>query len=333
MAVEAARSTWGPPGVSVESWGGPARLFGAHGAPEALSEGAASWLPAALAALRVTARGARRLGSQTVSVGHWLVPCGPAAALSGGRVVLYAHGSDVTLLERLPGGRLLAAALDAAADRLVFVSRDLRDRFAALRGGRIRTETSVLPMGLPEPAPDFGALPALPKRGLRIATVGRLVPVKGLDSLAKSLAGLPGIVWLAAGDGPERGPLERLCAENGVAFHPLGPLAPPARDALLRSVDLFVQPSRREGTPLALLEAQLAGLPCVATDVGGVRDATCREGVTLVPPGDPAALRAALDAHATEPALRARAGAANAAFARRFLWSELLPAHEAALLG
>jgi glycosyltransferase involved in cell wall biosynthesis len=344
-AVAATSGGWAPPGVQVRAWdrGG---LFGGEGAPDRLSSGGASaWLAAASALARVTARGVACRRKQHVSVGHWLLPCGPAALAAGGRVVLYAHGGDIALLERLPAGRAIARALDAGADHLNFVSADLRRRFEGLLGRPPRAAVTTLSMGLAPPAPDFAALDAIlpaPRPGeRRVVTVGRLVRLKGFDVLADALAGLPDVVWLAAGDGPERAALEHRCAARGVRFVALGALAPGARDALLRRADLFVLPSRpldgrTEGTPLALLEAQLAGLPCIASHLGGVPEAAAPGGTTLVPPNDPPALTAALRALLDPPDApnrRARAGAACAAFAERYTWARLMPAHRRAMLG
>jgi glycosyltransferase involved in cell wall biosynthesis len=346
VTVEAAgASLFSPPGVRVRGWSGGA-LFGAEGAPDRLSRGGAgAWLGAAAALSRVTSRGARRRGQQQVSIGHWLLPCGPAALAAGGRVVLYAHGSDVALLERLPAGAALARALDAGADHLNFVSDDLRRRFEALLGRPPRAAVTTLSMGLASPAPDFAALDArLPPRApgeRRVVTVGRLVHLKGFDVLADALAGRPDVLWLAAGDGPERAELTRRCAARGVRFLPLGALGPGERDALLRRADVFVLPSRpvgrrAEGTPLSLLEAQLAGLPCIASRLGGVPEAAAPGGTTLVPPEDAPALAAALHALLDTPdaaARRAAAGAACSAFAQNYTWARLMPAHLRAMLG
>jgi glycosyltransferase involved in cell wall biosynthesis len=351
VSVEAAVSDWGPPGVRTRAWARGNPLFLGAGAPDRLA--AESGSPgvrseAARAGLQVLARGLTTRGTHDVAVGHWLVPCGPAARAAGGRVVLYAHGSDVALLESLPGGRALARVLDLGAAHLNFVSADLARRFEALLGRAPRAATTVLPMGLADPAPDPDALaialrglPPVPRAVVHVVTVGRLVRLKGLDVLARALAGRPDVVWTAAGDGPERGPLEALCRSLGVDVRLPGALPPGARDALLRQADVFVLPSRplgrrSEGTPLALLEAQLAGLPCVASDVGGVRDAAANEGVRCVPPDDPPALRAALAAWLDGPDAgnrRAEAGRSAAAFADRFRWVRLLPAHRAAILG
>ena len=126
--------------------------------------------------------------------------------------------------------------------------------------------------------------------------------------------------------------------ELGLDARFLGAVTTGVRDALLTQADLFVLPSRplgarREGTPVALLEAQAAGLPVVASALGGVPEAACREGVTLVPPDNVEALRAALAPLLDDATRRREAGAANARFATRYAWETLLPQHAEAILG
>ena len=136
----------------------------------------------------------------------------------------------------------------------------------------------------------------LPPQVRVIGTVGRLEPVKGHDVLIRALGRLPADVCLAViGDGSQREELMRLVEQLGLsdrvrfAGH---------RDDVARlypAFDVFCLPSRREGVPLAVIEAQASGVPVVATEVGSVRDALCPETARLVPSEDPAALAQALD--------------------------------------
>ena len=88
-------------------------------------------------------------------------------------------------------------------------------------------------------------------------------------------------------------------------------------------------PSLAEGFGLVLIEAMAAGVPVIATDVPGIRDVV-RDGVTglLVPPGDPAALAAAVARLSADPTLRHRLTTAARADVRdRFTWAAVLPAY------
>jgi glycosyltransferase involved in cell wall biosynthesis len=128
-----------------------------------------------------------------------------------------------------------------------------------------------------------------------VGSVGRLAAQKDHATLLEAAALLPEVELVLVGDGPERSALERRAEELGVrgrvAF--LGDRSDVP--ALLPSFDVYVQPSRYEGLCLAVLEAQAAGVPVVATPVGGIRD-TVVDGETglLVPVGDPAAVAAAI---------------------------------------
>jgi glycosyltransferase involved in cell wall biosynthesis len=87
------------------------------------------------------------------------------------------------------------------------------------------------------------------------------------------------------------------------------------RDAYA-GADVFVLPSWAEGLPNAMIEAMAAGLACVVSDVGNVSDVVAdRDTALLIPPGDGAALTRALREVITDPALRARLGAAGHAVA------------------
>ena len=130
-----------------------------------------------------------------------------------------------------------------------------------------------------------------------MVAVGNLYPVKDHATLLRALARLPAARVAIAGRGDQEEPLRRLAAELGLSdrVHLLG-----LRDdveTVFAAADVFVQPSLSEGLPLAVLEAMANGLPVVATRVGGIPEAVV-DGKTglLVPPGDPAALAAALAA-------------------------------------
>jgi glycosyltransferase involved in cell wall biosynthesis len=107
-------------------------------------------------------------------------------------------------------------------------------------------------------------------RGPTVVTVGRLVPQKGLDALlrawAKAAPALPGWDLAILGDGPLSGELKAMATALGVGASVdfLGHVPDPF--PILRSADLFVLTSRFEGTPNALLEAMVCGLPAIVSD-------------------------------------------------------------------
>ncbi len=153
----------------------------------------------------------------------------------------------------------------------------------------------------------------------RIGWVGRVSREKGPDVLLDALRRLgdEGFEASVIGDGPLRAALEAQSVTS----------APPVRwhgvihgaDTLFRAFDVFVLSSRTEGTPMVLLEAMHAGVPIVATRVGGVPDVVGPREALLVPPEDPAALAAAIRAVRDDPgAARARAEAAKQRLEREF---------------
>jgi glycosyltransferase involved in cell wall biosynthesis len=123
-----------------------------------------------------------------------------------------------------------------------------------------------------------------------IATAGRLVPGKGIDDLISALPSRARLRIL--GDGPDADRLKHRVHELGLRDRVDFPGWTDDVPAGLRGAAVAVFPSRLgEGSPVAVLEAMMAGLPVVATDVGGTRELV-EDGVTgwLVPPGRPGAL-------------------------------------------
>ncbi len=128
-----------------------------------------------------------------------------------------------------------------------------------------------------------------------IGTAGRLTAVKGHRHLIEALAALDDNVQAAiVGDGELRGQLEAAAASAGVAhrIHFLGHRDDVA--AIYPAFDVFCLPSLNEGLPRVVMEAQSAGIPVVASDVGAVGDAVSPVTGRLVAPGKPHELAAAL---------------------------------------
>jgi len=159
------------------------------------------------------------------------------------------------------------------------------------------------------PRPRARLAPGLPPFDPLLGAIGRLSPEKGqsvlLRSLPAILAAFPQAGLVLVGEGRSRSELEREALRLGIADRAV--FLGFRRDVpeLLGAIDLFVQPSIYEGFGMSLLEAMAAGLPIVASRVGGIPEVV-QDGATgvLVPPQDPEALAAAV-----VRLLRDRAGA------------------------
>ena len=154
------------------------------------------------------------------------------------------------------------------------------------------------------PAPRDGA-------ELRLVTPASLLPVKGHRYLIEALVGLEGVSLDLAGAGPLRAELEERALGLPVTF--LGPVSHPE---LLSGLgegrwDAVVLPSARtpegdqEGVPVSLVEAMAAGVPVVSTECGSIPELLTEGSGLLVPPGDPVALRGAIES-LRDPELRRR---------------------------
>jgi len=139
----------------------------------------------------------------------------------------------------------------------------------------------------------------LPPEGPIVGTVGRLVPIKGLEWLLKAaprvLAEFPQACFVIIGEGPLLGELKELTTELGISPHVVFLGTRHDVPECLAALDLFVLPSLNEGMGRALVEAMAVGCPVVATRVGGIPDVVA-DGTTglLVPPRDDRALAEAI---------------------------------------
>ena len=269
---------------------------------------------------------------------HWVVPNAAMITdvVAAHRVpfVVSAHGSDIFLAERSAAVRAFARFTLARAARVTACSDDLRRRAVAL--GAPEARTSTVPYGVdgarfksaadPEFRERLGATP-----GTRLVlALGRLVEKKGFGPLVEAAAGLSGVQVAIAGAGDLQESLARRIAETGAPVRLVGPLDRAAVVRALAAADVVVVPSvvdragNVDGLPNTLLEAMAAGRAIVASRVAGIPDVIADgENGLLVPPGDVAALRAALTRVAADDALRARLGAAARASAvKRHGWDQ-----------
>lgn len=227
--------------------------------------------------------------------------------------------------------RLQIRAL-ARFDGVIAVSRPIHDRLAA--AGVPQQRLTVIPNALRgvAPVPRLAARSALgvSADAPLLGWVGRISAEKGLDVL---LAAIPSLKDLplaisVVGDGPLRESLQEEARRLGVAdrFRWHGIVEGAARYS--SAFDCFVLSSRTEGTPIALLEAMAAGVPVVATAVGGVPDVLREGDGLLVPSGDPAALAAAIRVTLTDRnAAAQRAERARSRVSRDFAAAPWLERH------
>jgi glycosyltransferase involved in cell wall biosynthesis len=272
-------------------------------------------------------------------VSHFALPCGlVAGALRGRRPHLAVmHSADLHLLERLPARRQVARALLAGASHLTCVSESHRARLLALLPASAGARVSVQPMGID--ADDFArSVPARAQgsRPLKLLTLARLVPVKGLLEALEMLRERRDVQWNIAGDGPLRTELAARARRLPLQVRLLGELHGAAKLRVLHAADAFFLPSRvlasgrTEGAPQALLEAMAAGLPCIAAAVGGVPELIEHERTGLLfDPHVPASLHAAIDDLMGHPQRAAQLAANGLERARRSDWQPIAARVEA----
>jgi glycosyltransferase involved in cell wall biosynthesis len=135
-----------------------------------------------------------------------------------------------------------------------------------------------------------------------VGWIGRLSREKGADVMLNAFSLCDRSLRLSIiGDGPEREHLRELAARLGIAERVTWHGAIANAGTLLSAFDAFVLSSRTEGTPIVLFEAMYAGVPIVATTVGGVSDVVSSDQALLIPPEDPNRLAGALGELATNP--------------------------------
>ena len=202
--------------------------------------------------------------------------------------------------------------------------------FVAGRTGTDRAAIDVVPNAVDIPAPCDPAARAALRASLQAhgqrpvaICVGRLIDGKGVDQILRAMADptLPpdALLWVV-GDGPLRAGLESLRGTLGLDDRVLFLGERDDVPDLMRAADLLVSASRGEGLSNVILEAMAAGLPVVATAVGGTPE-VIEDGVSgrLVDPAASGELVHAIAGVLRDPALRSRlAAAARQAIERRF---------------
>jgi glycosyltransferase involved in cell wall biosynthesis len=243
-----------------------------------------------------------------------------AVATTGTRTpFVYVNIGDPRYWSSAPARRLRVRLLLGRAARVAAISRRSADVLVGQYGIRL-DRVRVIPNGR-DSAPflavdgaagerlraDLDLAPGTPV----VLALGALSAEKRVDLAVRAVAAVPDARLLVAGSGAEEAALRRLADQVAPErVHFLGAVTDVP--SVLAAADAIVLASDSEGLPGVLIEAGMAGVPAVATDVGWVADVVT-DGVTgvLVPRGDPGALAAGLR---TALARRDELGAAARAF-------------------
>ncbi|MEO8360861.1 MAG: glycosyltransferase family 4 protein, partial [Vicinamibacteria bacterium] len=175
----------------------------------------------------------------------------------------------------------------------------------------------------------FEVLPWMSMRRPLFVSVGRIENYKGFtDSLEAFKRAAPSLPadwgWLVVGEGPMRRSLQAAVAGLKDHIEFTGRVGEQALHALYAASDIFLHPTRFEGSSLVTLEAMAHRLPVIATRAGGIPDKV-KDGVNglLVEPGDIDGLSKAIVKMANDVDLRARMGDASAQLLEPFLWPKI----------
>jgi glycosyltransferase involved in cell wall biosynthesis len=239
---------------------------------------------------------------------YWAHPDGEVAVRLGQRlgvpVGIIVGGSDVLLLTHNPRRRKVISATLRSADAVFAVSQDLKERTVALGADPERVHVNY--QGVDERFHPGDRAEACRRLGLPVERevllwVGRMVPVKGLETLLEAcrqvVAKRPQVLLVLVGDGPSRAAIERQARDVRLAEHIrfVGAVRPENLPDWYRAAHLTVLSSHSEGIPNVLRESFACGTPYVATRVGGISELCKHPAVRLVAPQDPAALAAAIE--------------------------------------
>ena len=238
---------------------------------------------------------------------------------TGGKIVLHLHGRVIEAQGFSP-----APIPIQNADLVIASSRAVAQHI-----------TGVVPrviyagVGIPSQLPDRSAIP-----GTRQTIIGvgcRLAPIKGVPNLVRAFgllhADFPQARLEIAGDGPESGSIAELVNELGLRDHVSLLGWKPDFAATLANWDIFVLPSLEESVPIAAVEAMAAGIPVVASAVGGLPEIV-QDGETgwLVRAGDPQQLAERLRILLSNPEERLRMGIQGRTRARAYFSEERMVA-------
>ena len=235
----------------------------------------AAWVKATHVSRILRQMGDELSGAQVVGYAYWANDMALAVAMAKAHgwidlAVCRAHRWDVygdpSLGGYLPFRRYLAENLD----HYRFVSQNALEYFRA-REGRDFPSLGVSTLG----TPPLGEGPIATRAPFLLVSCSHIIARKRVDRIAAALAHVERpLVWLHIGEGPERHAVEMIAAglPPHIRVEMPGHLSPEDLSSLYRErrPSLFVSLSDSEGVPVAIMEAMSAGMPVVATAVGGI---------------------------------------------------------------
>lgn len=223
---------------------------------------------------------------------------GGLAARAAGRYLHIHIEHDVWHLQSPRRASIMKAMGRILKPKVIGVSEKMR---TTLERTYAHCDVSIISNGVELPArPSLRRIHARASLGLSanakvIGAAGRLAHVKGHDVLIDAMTRLPDdVLLILAGDGSNRCQLEEQSARLGLDGRVRFLGHRDDLDAIYPAFDVFCQPSRNEGLPLAILEAQASGVHVVASAVGDMGAGVCPRSGELVPPEDVRALADAL---------------------------------------
>ena len=312
---------------------GDMRIFSLEGDAEALIH---AWPRAASVTGRLEAFGKRpgldaalpfrlaarlRAVAATSVVTHHVGPLiygGMAARLAGMRSVAHVE-HDAWHLSNRKRRAVVGSALRLLRPARIAVSRTVAEAARTRTGLRFTLVANGVDCGIYHPREKAEARKALglPLDRTIIGAAGRLEHVKGFDRLVDAASHLPDdmlvVIW---GDGSEAGALQQRIDRLGLRQRVLLAGRSDRLDQVYPALDVFCLPSRAEGLPLSIIEAQACGIPVVASDVGGGREGLCPATGRAIAFGDD-------ETHLLAQALAARLTAPLEADPRAFVLSNL----------
>ena len=251
------------------------------------------------------------------------------------RLLLTFHGSEILKFQQNPLIRSMASKLIAHAERISTLTTYTRNLLGESFPDAL-AKTVLTPGALRSDLTESSSITDKSTDRLVILTVGRLHPRKGQRETLAALATLPAAVrvkleyWIVgtASKGHYETKLKKLADQSGLVVKFLGDLPDEELSGIYAQANLFAltsiaYKSSIEGFGLVYLEASAHGLPIVAHDIGGVRDAVI-DGETglLVPPDQPEQLTRAFQRLIGDAELRRRFGESGRTWARQTNWKK-----------